>query len=132
MFDNCDHFGIENGVSEGREVLNSFSGGGALHCDKVWGRGQPPGPDSLQKQRFGEKLLLHAEEVSSVYTQEISSAYSEEISVHRRNLFCVRSRDLFCERPEAAKASLVRHLPHLSRIWVAFESHLSQGADGKT
>ena len=58
-------------------MLKKLPGGGALHCDKVWGCGEPHGPDSLQKRWFEKNLPVYAEEVSSVYTEEISSVYTE-------------------------------------------------------
>ena len=40
------YFGIENGVSEGREVLKKLPGSVALRCDRISCRGEPWGPDS--------------------------------------------------------------------------------------
>ena len=44
-------------------MLKKLSGGGALHCDKVWGRGEPRRADLLQKLWFWKNLLMHAEEI---------------------------------------------------------------------
>ena len=39
-------FWVENGVSEGQEVLKKLPGSGALRCDRISCRGEPRGPDS--------------------------------------------------------------------------------------
>ena len=45
-------FSAENGPTEGREVFKKLPGGGALHCDRVWARGDPRQPDSCPKVWF--------------------------------------------------------------------------------
>ena len=67
-------------------MLKKLLGGGALHCNKVWGRGEPRGPDSLPNRCFWKNLLVHAEEISSVYTEEMSFVYTEGFVVYTEEI----------------------------------------------
>ena len=43
------YFLAENGLTEAREALKNNSRGRRIQSDRLWARGEPPGPDSWPK-----------------------------------------------------------------------------------